>query len=465
VLKGDLPMTRYDAVVIGSGQAGNPLSQKLADQGWTVALIEKDQLGGTCVNTGCTPTKTMVASAQVAHYARHAANWGVHAADVRVDLAEVVARKDRVVNQWRSGVEKKVAARKNLHLYRGAARFIAPHRLRVNQEEIEGERIFINNGTRPSVPAIEGLDRTNYLTNASLMQLRELPAHLVVIGGGYIGLEFGQMFRRFGSDVTIVHRGGQLLPREDADVALELQKALEKEGIRFLLQARPAAVDRHDGQIILQVETGDGSGTAVSGSHLLVATGRRPNTDELGLESAGVQLTPEGFVKVNGHLETNVPGVWALGDVKGGPAFTHISYNDYQIVYANLIEGKNLTTDDRLVPYAVFTDPQLGRVGMTEKEARAAGHKLKVGKIPTAWVARAIERDETAGLMKVVVDAETDKILGAAILATEGGELVQILEFVMLAGASYKLLKGAVYIHPTLAEGFWTLMEEVKPVE
>jgi pyruvate/2-oxoglutarate dehydrogenase complex dihydrolipoamide dehydrogenase (E3) component len=472
-------MTRYDAVVIGSGQAGNPLSQKLADHGWTVALIEKEHLGGTCVNTGCTPTKTMVASAQVAHYARHATNWGVHAGDVRVDLAEVVARKDRIVSQWRSGVEKKVAARKNLHLYRGAARFVGPHKIRVNQEEIESERIFINTGTRPTIPQIAGLDRIDYLTNASIMELRAPPAHLLVIGGGYIGLEFGQMFRRFGSEVTIVHRDDHILPREDADVTEELQKALEKEGIRFLLGAKPTRVDKETDQIVLKADTPRGSET-VRGSQLLIATGRRPNTDDLGLETAGVQLTREGFIKVNGRLETNVPGIWALGDVKGGPAFTHISYNDYQIVYANLIEqgilpspsgrgaggeGRILTTDGRLVPYAVFTDPQLGRVGLTEKEARAAGHKLKIGKIPAAWVARAIERDETAGLMKVVVDAETDKILGAAILSAEGGELVQILEFVMLAGASYKLLKGAVYIHPTLAEGFWTLMEEVKAVE
>jgi dihydrolipoamide dehydrogenase len=457
-------MTRYDAVVIGSGQAGNPLSQKLADQGWTVALIEKDQLGGTCVNVGCTPTKTMVASAQVAHYARHADVWGVQTGAVRVDLPRVVARKDRIVSQWRSGVEKKVAARKNLHLHRGAARFLAPHKIRVSQEEIESERIFINTGTRPTIPSIDGLDRIDYLTNASIMQLRELPAHLLVIGGGYIGLEFGQMFRRFGSDVTIVHRDDHVLPREDPDVTEELQKALEKEGMRFLLQARTTRVDKQDGQVVLKVER-DGKAETVRGSHLLVATGRRPNTEDLGLESAGVQLAPQGFVKVNGRLETNVPGIWALGDVKGGPAFTHISYNDYQIVYANLIEGKSLSTDHRLVPYSVFTDPQLGRVGLTEKEARAAGHKLKVGKIPMSWVARAIERDETAGLMKVVVDADTDKILGAAILSSEGGELVQILGFVMLAGASYKLLKGAVYIHPTLAEGFWTLMEEVKPVD
>jgi dihydrolipoamide dehydrogenase len=457
-------MDRYDAIVIGSGQAGNPLSQKLADHGWTVALIEKEHLGGTCVNTGCTPTKTMVASAQVAHYARHADVWGVQTGAVRVDLPSVVARKDRIVNQWRSSVEKKISDRKNLQLYRGAARFIGPHRIRVNQEEIESERMFINTGARPAILSLEGLDRIDYLTNASVMELRELPAHLLVIGGGYIGLEFGQMFRRFGSAVTIVHRDDHVLPREDSDVTEELQKALEKEEIRFLLGARPTRVDKQNGQIVLTVET-EGKSQTVQGSHLLVATGRRPNTDDLGLESTGVQLTPEGFVKVNGRLETNVPGIWALGDVKGGPAFTHISFNDYQIVCANLIEGKSLTTDRRLVPYAVFTDPQLGRVGLTEKEARAAGHKLKVGKIPMSWVARAIERDETAGLMKIVVDADTDKILGAAILSSEGGELVQILEFVMLGGASYKLLKGAVYIHPTLAEGFWTLMEEVKAVE
>jgi pyruvate/2-oxoglutarate dehydrogenase complex dihydrolipoamide dehydrogenase (E3) component len=457
-------MSRYDAVVIGSGQAGNPLSQKLADQGWTVALVEKEHLGGTCINTGCTPTKTMVASAQVAHYARSAGNWGVHTGAVSVDLAGVVARKDKVVSQWRSGIQRKIEARKNLHLYRGQARFVGPQRLRVGEEELESSRIFINTGTRPAIPRLEGLDRVDYLTNASIMQLREVPEHLLVLGGGYIGLEFGQMFRRFGSQVTDVHRGDQILPREDADVTLELQKTLEKEGIRFVLQANTTHVEKQNGQVVLTVQTG-GSSQTVRGSHLLVATGRRPNTDDLGLESAGVQRSPEGFIKVNGRLETNVPGIWALGDVKGGPAFTHISFNDYQIVYANLIEGKNQSIDHRLVPYAVFTDPQLGRVGLTEKEARAAGHKLKVGKIPTAWVARAIERDETAGLMKVVIDAATDRILGAAILATEGGELVQILGFVMLAGAPYTLLKGAVYIHPTLAEGFWTLMEEVKPVE
>jgi pyruvate/2-oxoglutarate dehydrogenase complex dihydrolipoamide dehydrogenase (E3) component len=457
-------MSRYDAIVIGSGQAGNPLCQKLADHGWTVALIEKENLGGTCINTGCTPTKTMVASAQVAHYARHAARWGVRTGDVSVDLAKVVARKNQVVSQFRGGLERKVQQRKNLHLYRDHARFLDPHRVRVGDQVLEGERIFINTGTRVALPSLDGLDSVPYLTNKTIMELTEAPEHLVVLGGGYIGLEFGQMFRRFGSRVTVVHNGAQILAREDADVATELQKSLESEGLGFVLRARTTRVEQRNGQIALTVQTENGI-QMVTGSHLLVATGRRPNSDDLGLENTGVRTDAHGFIRVNNRLETDVPGIWALGDVKGGPAFTHISFNDYQIVHANLIEGRSLTTDHRYVPYAVFTDPQLGRVGHTEAQARADGRRLKVGKIPMSWVARAIERDETAGLMKLVVDADTDHILGAAILGTEGGELVQLLGAVMLAGAPYTLLKGAVYIHPTLAEGFWTLMEEVKPVQ
>jgi pyruvate/2-oxoglutarate dehydrogenase complex dihydrolipoamide dehydrogenase (E3) component len=457
-------MPQYDAIIIGSGQAGNPLSQKLADHGWSVALIEKAELGGTCINTGCTPTKTMVASAQVAHYARHAEQWGVRAGEVRVDLPKIIERKDQIIHQWRSRLEGKVQERKNLRLYRGQAQFVSPRRVRIGEEELESERIFINAGTRPSIPPLQGLNQVDFLTNSSIMELREVPQHLLVLGGGYIGLEFGQMFRRFGSQVTIIHQSDHILPREDADVTDELKKALENEGIRFLLNVRTTSVEKQKNEVVLKAEA-SGKPLAVSGSHLLIATGRRPNTDDLGLEKAGVQVDRQGFMRVNSRLETNVPGIWALGDVKGGPAFTHISYNDFQIVYGNLIEGKSLSTDGRLIPYAVFTDPQLGRVGMTEKEARAAGRPLKIGKIPVAWVARAIERSETAGVMKIVVDAETDRILGAAILSTEGGELVQILGFVMLAGAPYTLLKGAIYIHPTLAEGFWTLMDQVKPAE
>lgn len=452
----------YDAIVIGSGQGGNPLSHKLADLGWRVALIEKEYLGGTCINTGCTPTKTMVASAQVAHYARHAARWGVRTGEVSVDLPGIVARKDAIVQSFRSGQQRKVDQRPNLDLNRGHARFVGPHAIQVGAEVLEGERIFVNTGTRPDIPRIEGLDETAYLTNASIMELREVPEHLLVLGGGYIGLEFGQMFGRFGSRVTIVHRGDEILTREDPDVAAEMQKILEGEGISFVLRARTSRVQRANGRITLILD-GDGGSQVISGSHLLVAAGRRPNTDDLGLEQAGVQTDAKGYIAVNGRLETNVPGIWALGDVKSGPAFTHISYNDYQILYANLVEGQNLTIDHRIIPYSVFTDPQLGRVGMTEKEARAKGHSLKIGKIPMGWVARAIERDETSGFMKLVVDAPNDRILGAAILATEGGELIQMLGTLMLAGLPYTLLKGAVYIHPTLAEGFFTLMEEVKP--
>jgi pyruvate/2-oxoglutarate dehydrogenase complex dihydrolipoamide dehydrogenase (E3) component len=457
-------MKRYDAIIIGSGQAGNPLSESLTDLGWTVALIEKAHLGGTCINTGCTPTKTMVASAQVAHYARNAARWGVHTGQVTVDLPRIIERKDEIVRRFRSGHEHKVESRENLDLYRGHARFVAPHQIAVAENVLESERIFINTGTRTDVPRLDGLDSVKYLTNATIMELKDLPEHLLVLGGGYIGLEFGQMFLRFGSRVTVVHRGEELLSREDPDVAGELQKALEAEGIRFVLNAKTTRVARKDGQVALTLEAGNGSQT-LTGSHLLVATGRRPNTDDLGLDKAGVETDKGSFIRVNSRLETNVPGIWALGDVKGGPAFTHISYDDYQIVYGNLIEGKNLTIENRLVPYSVFTDPQLGRVGMTEKEARATGRKLKIGKIPMTWVARAIERDETAGCMKLIVDAETDRILGAAILATEGGELIQILSALMLAGAPYTVLKGAIFIHPTLAEGFFSLMDDVKPVD
>lgn len=452
---------RYDAIVIGSGQAGNPLCFALADRGWRVALIEREHLGGTCINEGCTPTKTMVASAQIAHYARNAERWGVRADGVGVDLPAVVARKEAIVQSFRGGIERKVAERANIDLYRGHGRFLGPHRVAVGDQVLESETVFINTGTRAAVPPIAGLDQVPYLTNASAMELREVPAHLLVLGGGYIGLEFGQMYRRFGSEVTVVHRGQEVLDREDLDIAAGLREALAAEGIRFVLAAETTRAEQTGERIALSVASPAGN-EVLTGSHLLVATGRRPNTDDLGLEQAGVATDARGYVRVNERLETNVPGVYALGDVKGGPAFTHISYNDHQIVFANLVDGENRTTTGRPVPYCVFTDPQLGRVGMTEAEARAAGRPLKIGTIPMSYVARALERDETAGMMKVIVDAESDRILGAAILSSEGGELIQILGFLMLAGAPYTLLKGAVYIHPTLAEGFYALMEAVR---
>jgi pyruvate/2-oxoglutarate dehydrogenase complex dihydrolipoamide dehydrogenase (E3) component len=455
---------KYDAIIIGSGQAGNPLAYRLADLGWSVALIEKKNLGGTCINVGCTPTKTMVHRAQVAHYARNAARWGVTASNVSVDLTEIVAQKNEVVLSFRGGQQKQVDKRANLRLHRGQAWFVGPHQIKVGDDLLESEKIFINTGGRPNIPAIPGLDTISYLTNESVMELTTLPEHLLVLGGGYIGLEFGQMFRRFGSRVTILHSGKQIVPREDPEIAVELRKSLEAEGIQFLLNARTTRVENKNSAITLSFEVTAGASN-VTGSHLLIATGRGPNTGDLGLDKAGIETDKNGFIKVNGRLETNISGVWALGDCKGGPAFTHISYNDFQIVYGNLVEGKNLTIENRPVPYCVFTDPQLGGVGMTEKEARAKGFKLKIGKCPMTHVARAIERGETAGLMKLVVDASNDRILGASILASEGGELVQILGTLMLANQPFTLLKGAVYIHPTLAEGFFALMEDVKPAD
>ena len=454
---------RYDAIIIGSGQGGNPLGQRLASCGQTVALIESDHLGGTCINTGCTPTKAMVASAQIAHYVRNASRWGVHASNVGIDLGAILERKNKIVEDFRSGWERKIGEQSNWHLYRGRARFIGPKQIQVAKETLEGDSIFIDTGASPAIPRIPGLDSVHYLTNVSLLELRELPEHLLVLGGGYVGLEFGQMFRRFGSTVTIIQSAKRILPNEDEDVTAELQHNLESEGIRILLNARAIQVAGGNKGISLKVQ--DSSGTEiVSGSHLLVAVGRTPNTRDLALHTAGVKVDQKGFIVVNDRLETSAPGIWALGDVNGGPAFTHISYNDFQIVYGNLIEGKNLSTNSRLVPYAVFTDPQLGRVGLTEKAARASGHKLKIGKIEMRRVARAIERAETQGFMKIVVDAATDHILGASILSAEGGELVQILTALMLAEKPYTLLKGAIYIHPTLAEGFFGLMESVKPV-
>jgi len=454
---------KYDAIVVGSGQGGNPLAYRLADLGWSVALIEAKHLGGTCINVGCTPTKTMVHRAQVAHYARNAARWGVNTANVSVDLAKIVAQKNEVVLSFRGGLQRRVDERKNLRLYRGHARFVASHQLKVGDDSLESEKIFIDTGGRPSVPAIAGLSDVPYLTNETLMQITTVPEHLLILGGGYIGLEFGQMFRRLGSRVTVVHQGSGIVAREDPEIVAELQKALEAEGLQFFLNARTTNAEKRNGSVALSCAV-NGKNSTISGSHLLVATGRSPNTNDLGLDIAGIQTDKNGFIKVNSRLETNVSGVWAIGDCKGVPAFTHVSYNDFQIIYGNLVEGKNLTTDNRLIPYCIFTDPQLGGVGMTEKEARAKGYKLKIGRWPMAYVARAIERGETAGLMKLVVDASNDHVLGASILASEGGELVQILSTLMLANQPYTLMKGAIYIHPTLAEGFFSLMEDVKPV-
>ncbi|HLJ23781.1 MAG TPA: mercuric reductase [Candidatus Acidoferrales bacterium] len=455
---------RYDAIVIGAGQGGWPLALRFVDLGWQVALVEKAHLGGTCINTGCTPTKTMVHRAQVAYYARNAARWGVRAENVAADLPAIVAQKNKVVARFRGNQERKVQSTPNLHLLAGFAQFTGPHSIRVGDAQLESEKIFINTGGHANIPPIPGLDPGAVLTNENVMDLLEIPEHLVILGGGYEGLEFGQMFRRFGSRVTIIHNQAQIVPREDPEIAAELQKILAAEGITFQLNANTTRVEQKSGAVKVILASPSGP-VEVSGTHLLCAVGRGPNTENLGLEKAGVETDKKGFIHVNERLETNVPGIWVIGDVKGGPAFTHISYNDFQIIDANLTRGKNLSIANRLVPYCVFTDPQLGCVGMTEKEARAKGHKLKIGSIPMSNVARAIERDETSGLMKVIVDAANDRILGAAILAIEGGELIHVLYTLMLGDLPYTVLKGAVFIHPTLAEGFFALLNSVKPVD
>ncbi|MBI4538967.1 MAG: mercuric reductase [Gemmatimonadetes bacterium] len=454
-------MASFAAIVVGSGQAGNPLAHRLADKGWAVALVEREHLGGSCINYGCTPTKTMLASAKIAHEGRRGAELGVGVDGVSVDLRAVVERKNRIVLQWRQGQEKHAASRPNITLYRGAARFVGPHTVAVGDEHLTAEHIFINTGTSPLVPPIPGIDRVPYLTNRNIMDLTEVPEHLLVVGASYVGLEFGQMFRRFGSRVTVVEAADQILPREDTDVVASLQRALEAEGLAFLLGSQAARVEGRDGALRVTVRRSTGAEDLVEASHLLLAVGRRPNTDDLGLDAAGI-VHERGWIKVNDRLETSVPGVYALGDVTGGPAFTHISYNDFQIVVHNLFSERKRSLSGRIVPYALFTDPELGRVGLTEREARASGREVLVGAIPLGYVARAIEQGTTEGLMKVVIDAQTERILGAAILAPGGGELVQTLMALMVADVSWKLFHEAVYIHPTMTEGFFALMNSVK---
>lgn len=456
-------MKKYDAIIIGGGQAANPLSQELAKKGWQVALVERKYLGGSCINYGCTPTKKMIASARVAYLARRAPEYGVQTGEVTVDLPKIVKMKDELVQSWRDRLVKRAEQNDHVTLIHGEACFSGPKQISVDNQELTAEHIFINTGSYPQIPPIDGLENVPYYTNLNILDLSEIPKHLLVIGGSYIGLEFGQMFRRFGSEVTVIEQSGQIVEHEDEDVSQTLRETLEKEGIKFLINARVKRAEK-DGQgaIRLEVETSQSGVSQVDGSHLLLAAGRKPNTEELNLSAVGVETDQRGYIPVNDYLETNVPGIYALGDVKGGPAFTHISYNDYQIVFHNLFHEDKQSIKNRIIPYTLYTDPELGRVGMTEKEARKAGRNIKVGKIPLSYVARATERNETDGLMKVIVDADTDRILGAAILSVDGGELVQTLMVAMMAGAPWTMLKGAVYIHPTLTEGFFSLMDSVQ---
>ena len=451
----------YDAIIIGAGQAGGPLAHKLADLGWKVALIEKEYLGGTCINFGCTPTKTMIASARTAHMARRAADFGVHVGDVSVDLAAVVKRKNDLVLSWRQGQQNNVDSRPTLDLYRGHGRFTNSHTIEVNGELLTSEKIFINTGTRPRIISIPGLDTVDYLTNNNIMDMTDLPRDMVMLGGSYLGLEFGQMFQRFGTQVHVVEYNDRIISREDPDVSETLQAALEEEGMTFYLGAKATAVSQTERGVAVIIEDKDGNPQKVEGAKLFFGIGRTPNTDELGLDEAGIDADKYGYIKVNDKLETNVPGIWVMGDVKGGYAFTHVSYDDHLIIYDNLINGKERTINGRIIPYALFTDPELGRVGMTETQAREAGYNLKVGKIPMEWVARASERSETKGLMKIVIDADTDQILGAAILGIEGGEIVQILMMAMRNNIPWTSFYRDMYIHPTVAEGLFTLMDNV----
>ncbi|HJT00277.1 MAG TPA: mercuric reductase [Terriglobales bacterium] len=460
-------MERFDAIVIGSGQAGTPLSLALAEAGRKTALIERQHVGGTCINEGCTPTKTMVASARVAYLARRAADYGVNTGPVSVNQAKVRDRKRAIVESFRGGSQRRLEQANGLELIFGSARFLEPNSVEVQlnaggSRQLTATSIFINTGARAGRPEIPGLDSVPTLDNVSIMELDTVPDHLLVIGGGYVGLEFGQMFRRFGSKVSIVHSHPQLLTREDADVTEEIARVLAEDGIELVLDAKTVRASRNAEVISLTVRTRRGERT-LTGSHLLLAAGRVPNTESLNLRAAGIATDGRGFIKTDSRLQTSVPGIYALGDVKGGPAFTHISYDDYRIIRANLLEGANASTDGRLVPYTVFLDPQLGRIGLTEAQALAKGLNVEVAKMSMSSVARALEVDETRGFMKAIVDARSKQILGAAVLGIEGGELMAVLEVAMMGQLPYTALREGIFAHPTLAESFNNLFLTLAP--
>jgi pyruvate/2-oxoglutarate dehydrogenase complex dihydrolipoamide dehydrogenase (E3) component len=449
--------THYDAIVIGSGQGGTPLCQALAGAGMRTALVESEHVGGTCVNVGCTPTKTMVASARVAYLARRGADYGVHTGELKIDMAKVRERKRAIVDLFRNGSQSKIQKTANLELIFGEAEFTGMRIIRVRKKDggklvLSADKVFINAGCRPAVPTIEGLSGVPYLNSTSIMELDSVPEHLLVLGGGYIGLEFGQMFRRFGSRVTIVQSGAQLLRGEDADVAETVLQILREDGIDVKLNSKAVRVTKSaDGIITLTVNSADQS-QEISGTHLLAAAGRVPNTDWLNTKAAGITTDEQQYIQVNERLETSAEGIFALGDIKGGPAFTHISYDDFRIIRTNIIQKGNASIKDRLLPYSLFIDPQLGRVGMSENEARSSGRKIRVAKMPMNYVARALELDETRGFMKVTVDAESGQMLGAAILGIEGGEIMAQVQLAMMGKLPYTVLKDAVFAHPTLAE-------------
>ncbi len=453
---------QYDAIIIGSGQAGFPLAGALTGRGWHVALAEGGHIGGTCINSGCSPTKTIIASARAAYMARRAADFGIQTGPVRVDFAKVMARKEAIVQRFRGGVESWLTGIENLTIYRHFAAFECPNRVRVGDEVIESERIYINTGARAFSPPIPGLETVHPLDNVSILELTEVPDHLIVIGGGYIGLEYAQAFRRFGSRVTIIELSHQIMGREDADIAEAALNLMEAEGIRVLLNTRPAQIQPEGAGVRVRVTTGDQSEDIV-GSHLLMAVGRRPNSDQLGLDQVGVTVNERGYITVDDHLQTNVPGIWALGDVNGRGAFTHTSWNDHEIILDNL-NGGTRSISNRIPVYGVYMDPPLGRVGMSEQDVRASGRKALIGIKPMSRIARAQERDETHGLMKVLVDAESGLFLGAAVFGIGGDEIVHSIIDLMYAKAPYTVIKNAVHIHPTVSELLPTLLGELQPL-
>ena len=457
-------MSEFDALIIGTGQAGPALARRFAAAGMKVAIIERNRFGGTCVNTGCTPTKTLVASAYAAHTARRASEFGVVIdGGVRVDMKRVKARKDYVVGLSSRGVERSLKELEHCRVYKGNARFVSRREVQVGNEVLSAERIFINVGGRVSVPEIPGLDEIDYLTNSSMIDVDFLPRHLLVLGGSYIGLEFGQIYRRFGSDVTVVEIGPRLIPREDEDVSEAVAGFLKREGIALRLNSTCLSVTKSGDDITMRLDCTEGA-PEVTGSHLLIATGRRPNTEDLGLERAGVRRDPRGFIDVDDELRTNIPGIWALGDCNGQGAFTHTSWNDFEIVAANLLDGDRRRISDRIPAYALFTDPPLGRAGMTEADVRRSGRRALMGKIAMEDVSRAFEKGETEGFMKVLVDEDSKEILGAAFLGTGGDEAIHCVLDAMYAKAPCTVLQRAMHIHPTVAEFIPTILGDLAPL-
>ena len=449
-------MKHYDAIVIGSGQAGSPLCKELAKAGKHTAIIEKRFVGGTCINDGCTPTKTMIASAKAAHQVAHSAPLGVHISGSHINMKEIKQRKDELVVSWRDSSRNSMEETENLDLFFGTATFTGHKTLSVKlndgkELELTADLIFINAGTTPMIPEIEGLDEVGYFTSTTLLDVEEVPDHLLVIGGNYVALEFAQMFHRFGSKISVLERGPRIMAREDEDVSAALNEILVNEGLKIYTNSQAVKFERQ-GELIKATITVNGTEQGINCSHILVATGRKPLTATLAPQVSGIQLDEKGYIQVNEKLETNVKGVYALGDINGGPAFTHIAYNDYIIVYRNLFEGANRSTAGRPLPYCMFTDPQLGRIGLSEKQALEQGYNIKVAKLPMKQVARATETGQTDGFMKAVVDADTRQILGAAILAEQGGEVMSVIQLAMMGGLTYDVLRDGVFAHPTYSE-------------